>query len=186
MLASTEMVWLLAASAKGDQEAFERLYLGTRARLYGMCLRILRRSPLAEEVMQEAYAEIWRRAGEFNPRLGSPVTWMVGITRSQVFDLLRKSGHASSAQASIEDEPRAIELPAAVPEQSEPASMSEGLRSLLACLGTLEEEQRRTLLLAYYNGWSREQLAAKFDRPADAIADRLRTSVLALRECLQR
>lgn len=180
MLASTELVWLLAATAKGDQDAFERLYLATRAKLYGISLRILRRADLAEEVMQEAYVEIWRQAGAFNPRLGSPITWMVAIARSIIFDLLRKD-----ADASIKDEPHAIEVPAATAEQFARQEMTEGLRKLLSCMGSLEEERRRALLLAYYNGWSREQLAAKFEQPASTIATWLREGLLQTREGLR-
>ncbi|MEA2935970.1 MAG: polymerase sigma-70 factor, subfamily, partial [Variibacter sp.] len=64
MFAPTELVWLLAAVAKGDQAAFERLYGATRAKLYGVILRILRRSDLSDEVMQETYLKIWRSAGD--------------------------------------------------------------------------------------------------------------------------
>src|SRR4051812_8843261 len=101
MLGASELVWLLAAIAKGDHAAFERLYAATRTKLYGVSLRILRRSDLAEEVLQEAYVKIWRNAGEFNPRLSSPITWMVAITRNGALDVLRKR-----TERSIEDEPQ--------------------------------------------------------------------------------
>jgi len=58
MLTPAELVWLMAAVAKGDQAAFERLYVATRAKLYGVVLRILRRSDLADEVLQETYLKI--------------------------------------------------------------------------------------------------------------------------------
>src|SRR5262249_62169140 len=77
MLTPVELVWLLAAVAKGDEAAFERLYAATRAKLYGVVLRILRRHDLADEVMQEAYLKIWNGAGRFGPALSAPITWMV-------------------------------------------------------------------------------------------------------------
>jgi len=77
MLSPQELVWLLAAVAKGDRAAFERLYAATRAKLYGVVLRILRRQDLAEEVIQETYVRIWNSAGQFNPQMSSPITWMV-------------------------------------------------------------------------------------------------------------
>jgi len=76
MLTPAELVWLIAAVAKGDEAAFERLYAATRAKLFGVVLRILRRQDLAEEVIQEAYVKIWNSAGQFNPALSSPITWM--------------------------------------------------------------------------------------------------------------
>ena len=69
MLTPAELVWLIAAVAKGDEAAFERLYAATRAKLFGVVLRILRRQDLAEEVIQEAYVKIWNSAGQFNPAL---------------------------------------------------------------------------------------------------------------------
>jgi RNA polymerase sigma-70 factor, ECF subfamily len=82
MLTPAELVWLLASVAKGDQAAFERLYAATRAKLYGVVLRILRRADLADEVMQDSYLKIWRSAGDFDPRVASPMTWMVAIART--------------------------------------------------------------------------------------------------------
>ena len=81
MLTPAELVWLIAAVAKGDEAAFERLYAATRAKLFGVVLRILRRQDLAEEVIQEAYVKIWNSAGQFNPGLSSPITWMASIAR---------------------------------------------------------------------------------------------------------
>jgi RNA polymerase sigma-70 factor (ECF subfamily) len=179
MLSPAELVWMLAATAKGDADAFERLYLATRSKLYGVTLRILRRADLAEEIMQEAYVKIWRNAGEFNPRLASPITWMVAIARNSAFDLLRKK-----TEVSIEDEPQAIEVSGEVRDPLARREMTEQLQRLLSCMGGLEEEHRRVLLLAYYNGWSREQLASKFDKPVNTIKTWLRRGLLQIRECM--
>jgi RNA polymerase sigma-70 factor (ECF subfamily) len=179
MLGQTELVWLLAAVAKGDQAAFERLYAATRAKLYGVSVRILRRADLADEVLQETYFKVWRSAGEFNPRLGSPIAWMVAIARNGAFDMLRKR-----TEASIEDEPQANEVPAAEVDPLAGRQMTDELKRLLGCMGALDEEHRRVILLAYYNGWSREQLAVKFDKPVNTIKTWLRRGLIQIRECL--
>ena len=95
MLTAAELVRLLAAVADGDQAAFERLYAATRAKLYGVVLRILRRADLADEVMQEAYLKIWSSAGQFDPARASPITWMVTIARNRAIDLARKKRDVS-------------------------------------------------------------------------------------------
>lgn len=179
MLTGAELVWLLAAVAKGDEAAFERLYVATRAKLYGVVLRILRRPELADEVIQETYVKVWRGAGAFNPRLASPITWMVTIARNGAFDLIRKK-----TEVSIEDEPQALEVSADVRDPLAQRMMNEDLKRLLACIGALEEEHQRVLLLAYYDGWSREQLAAKLDKPVNTIKTWLRRSLIQVRECL--
>src|SRR5580658_7179664 len=90
MLTTAELVWLLAAVAKGDQSAFERLYDATRAKLYGVLLRILGKPDLADDVMQETYLKVWRMAGKFDPTIASPITWMVAIARNRAIDIVRQ------------------------------------------------------------------------------------------------
>jgi RNA polymerase sigma-70 factor (ECF subfamily) len=179
MLTPAELVWLLASVAKGDQAAFEKLYAATRAKLYGVVLRILRRADLADEVMQDTYLKVWRSAGEFDPRLASPMTWMVAIARNRAIDLLRKK-----AEVSIEEETGALEVAGDNPDPLARREITDELRRLLACLGGLDEERRRIVLLAYYNGWSRDQIAVKFDKPVNTIKTWLRRSLIDLRECL--
>src|SRR5215469_14021214 len=156
MLTPAELVWLIAAVAKGDEAAFERLYAATRAKLYGVVLRILRRQDLAEEVVQEAYVRIWKSAGQFNPGLASPITWMATIARNRAIDLMRKK-----RETLIEEESSETEAVADSPDPLARREMTEELKRLLECIGRLGPERQKLVLLAYYNGWSREQLAAK-------------------------
>jgi RNA polymerase sigma-70 factor, ECF subfamily len=179
MLTMPELVWLLAAVAKGDQAAFERLYQATRAKLYGAALRILRRADLADEVIQETYLKVWSSAGQFDPAIASPITWMVAIARNRAIDLVRKK-----SEISLEQEPEAMQVPAESPDPLAGRHASDELRRLLACMGTLDEERRRLVLLAYYSGLSRDQLAARFDTPVNTIKTRLRRALSDIRECL--
>ena len=174
-----ELVWLIAAVAKGDEAAFERLYAATRAKLFGVVLRILRRQDLAEEVIQETYVRIWNSAGQFNPGQSSPITWMVSIARNRAIDVVRKRG-----EVSIEEEPSAMEVAADQPDPLARRQMSEELKRLLECIGRLEPDRQKLVLLAYYNGWSREQLAEKFEAPVSTIKTWLRRSMMDIRECL--
>jgi RNA polymerase sigma-70 factor (ECF subfamily) len=123
--------------------------------------------------------KIWRNAGDYNPRLASPMTWMVAIVRNGALDLLRKK-----TEVSIEDEPQAIEVSAETVDPLMQRQMNEDLHRLLGCLGGLEEDHRQLVLLAYYNGWSREQLAQKFEKPVNTIKTWLRRSLIQIRECL--
>src|SRR5690348_6186682 len=179
MLTPAELVWLIAAVAKGDQAAFERLYLATRAKLYGVALRILRRQDLSEEVIQETYLRIWRSAGQFDPALSSPITWMSSIARNRAIDLVRKK-----TETSIEEEPAAMEVASESTDPLARKEMSEELKRLLDCVGRLEPDRQKLVLLAYYNGWSREQLADKFGAPVNTVKTWLRRSLLEIRGCL--
>lgn len=179
MLTPAELVALIEAVAKGDQAAFERLYAATRAKLYGVVLRILRRQDLAEEVIQETYVKIWNGAGQFNPAMSSPITWMASIARNRAIDIVRKK-----TEVSIEEQPQAMEVAADSPDPLARREMTEELKRLLECIGRLEPDRQRLVLLAYYNGWSREQLAEKFAAPVNTVKTWLRRSMLDIRECL--
>ncbi len=179
MLSSQELVWLLAAVAKGDRAAFERLYVASRAKLYGMVLRILRRQDLADEVMQQTYLRIWSSAGQFDPALSSPIPWMVGIARNRAIDRVRKKAELSIAEGAT-----VLDVAGDSADPLPRREMTEELRRLLTCMGRLDEERRRLVLFAYYGGWSREQLAAKFDKPVDTIKTWLRRALMDIRECL--
>lgn len=181
MLTQAELVWLLAAVAKGDKAAFERLYGATRAKLYGVLLRILGRPELADDVMQETYLKVWQMAGKFDPTVASPITWMVAIARNRAIDIVRKK-----ADVSVEDSPEAMGVAADTPPPLARREMTEELRRLLGCLGKLDPEKQRIVLLAYYSGWSREQLSHKLDIPVNTIKTWLRRSLLEIRECMGR
>ena len=177
MSTPVEITWLLAAVAKGDALAFERLYGATCAKLYGVVLRILRRHDLAADVMEEAYLEIWRRAREFDPAYSTPLPWMVAIARRLAIDLARRSP-ASDGEPEVIDE---NEGPASVPRHQ----LTDDLRRLLTCIGRLEPERQRMLLLAYYGAFSREQLSSKLDMPANLLRSSLRRSLIEVERYLK-
>jgi RNA polymerase sigma-70 factor (ECF subfamily) len=179
MLMQTELVWLLGAVATGDEAAFERLYIETRAKLYGVLLRILGRPALADEVMQETYLKVWKMADRFDPALASPITWMVAIARNRAIDIVRKRG-----EVSIEEDPEALEVASEAPAPLAWREMTEELKQLLFCLGKLDPEKQRIVLLAYYSGWSRDRLAQKLDIPVNTVKTWLRRSLLEIRECM--
>ena len=179
MSTPVEITWLLAAVTKGDPAAFERLYGATCAKLYGVVLRILRRHDLAADVVEEAYLQIWRTAGEFDPAQSTPLAWMVAIARRLAIDLSRKpppiGGHS---------EPEVIdenEGPGAVPRHQ----LTDDLKRLLTCIGRLEPDRQRMLLLAYYGAFSREQLSVKLDMPVNLLRASLRRSLVEVEQCLK-
>lgn len=179
MLTPAELSVLLASVARRDEAAFERLYEATSAKLFGVVLRILKRQDLAEEVIQDAYVKIWSSAGQFNAGLSSPITWMASIARNRAIDVVRKR-----SEISIEEEPAAMDVASDTPDPLARKDMTEELKRILECVGQLEPQRQRLVLLAYYNGWSREQLSRKFDTPLNTVKTWLRRSMIEIRECL--
>ena len=177
MSTPAEITWLLAAVTRGDAVAFERLYATTSAKLYGVVLRILRRHDLATEVIEDAYLQIWRTAGEFDPTMLSPIAWMVAIARNRAIDLARRPDTtANETEPEIAD----AETPAAMPRRE----MTDELKRLLTCIGRLEPDRQRMVLLAYYGAFSRAQLASKLDMPVNLLKASLRRSLFEIEKCL--
>ena len=165
---------LLVACSHGDEAAFARLYESTKNKMFGVALTIVRRSDLAEEIIQEAYIRIWRKADRYDPALGSPITWMVTIVRNLAIDALRRP----PIEANIGDEDVLLSLPYLEGNALENIEASERRGRALAALRALDPIQRTLIVAAYVRGESREQLAARFGRPVGTIKTWLRRALL--------
>ena len=177
MLTAPELTWLLDATSRQDHAAFERLYAATSAKLYGVVLRILRRHDLAAGVLEEAYLQIWETAADYDPSQASPFAWMVAITRRRAIDLVRRPDTVAS---DVEPDIAEAEGPGVLPRRE----LTDDLKRLLTCVGRLDPDRQRMVLLAYYGAFSREQLASKLDLPANLLKASLRRSLFEIEQCL--
>jgi len=179
MRSAEHLAGLLAASARGDEAAFAELFQATRAKLFGIVLRILRQQQWADDVLQDAYMRIWTHAAQFDPARASPITWMATIARNRAIDELRKK-----REPVVADEAAAENVAAEVADPLAGRERAEDLARLIMCLDRLPAERRDLVRLAYLDGLSREQLAARAGAPVNTIKTWLRRSLLDLRECL--
>jgi RNA polymerase sigma-70 factor (ECF subfamily) len=170
-----ELVALVQRVAAGDRAAFRLLYDRTSAKLYASVRRILWNEAAAEDAVQEAYVRIWRRAGDFDPAIASPIAWMTTIARHAAIDMARRGAERISS-ASGEIDPESPDLAAAA------APLASG--RLARCLELLEPDRRGMVVLAYCQGWSREELSRRFDRPVATVKTIIRRSLITLKECL--
>lgn len=171
---------LLAQVARGDRTAFAKLYDVVSGRLFGIIGRILPRSELAEDALQETFMRIWQRASSYDETIASPMAWMATIARNQAIDLKRRSAERLAAAASELDETLADESP----DPESLAGQAGDLRRLGECMQGLPNERQQLVLLAYRQGFTREELAERFKRPVTTIKTLLRRSLIALKECL--
>lgn len=171
---------LLSRVAEGDSEAFASLYDASASKLFAVALRILRNREQAEEVVQEAYIKIWNRAGDYNPDLAAPVTWMAAIVRNRSLDELRRRGGRVFVDDDVldtleSDDESAVAL----------LERQDDVAKLRRCLDGLESEKRKMVCLAYLEGMSREDLAQKFGKPEGTVKTWLRRSLMQLKGCLE-
>jgi RNA polymerase sigma-70 factor (ECF subfamily) len=178
-LGELDLAQLLLRVAARDRAAFAVLYKQTHAKLYGVIARILNRSDLAGEVLQEAYVRVWQKADGFDAAKGSPIAWMATIARNRALDEVRRV-----KPLALEDMPDGFEPAAEEIDPFAARERSERLTALLRCLGKLDEEKRKIVLLAYYRGATREALSQRFERPVPTIKTWLHRSLAQLKDCL--
>ena len=176
---SAQLAQLLERAGNGDREAFAEVYAATAVKLFGIVSRILRRRELAEEVLQEVYLRIWERASDFESSRASPITWMAAIARNRALDELRRR-ELNYVPAGEE----VLEFPDSSKLASEQVELSEELQRLEQCLSELEPERRDAIRLAYLDGLSRKELAARFNLPLGTIKTWLHRGLKQLKDCL--
>jgi RNA polymerase sigma-70 factor (ECF subfamily) len=168
--------------AAGDKAALRLVYSETSAKLFGVCLRILRERSEAEDVLQEVYLTVWRKAASFEESVASPITWLVAIARNRSIDRLRASG-ASRVTLPIE---AAAEVPDASLSAVERLEIDEDQARLRDCLRELEERQSAAIRAAFLDGFTYDELAAKASVPLGTMKSWIRRGLMKLRECFER
>jgi RNA polymerase sigma-70 factor, ECF subfamily len=175
---TAEITHLIGRTALKDRAAFSRLYQKTSAKLFGVTLRILRSRPEAEEALQEVYVKIWQRADRYVADHYSPISWLVAIARNHALDMLR----ARKPVANDLDE--ALDIADGGPDPEQAALRSAERGQIETCLQNLDEDRAEAVRGAYLDGYSYEELSARFGVPLNTMRTWLRRSLLKLRECL--
>jgi RNA polymerase sigma factor (sigma-70 family) len=179
VLADEDVTAIITRCATGDRTALKRLFDAEAPRMIGVAERILRRRALAEEAMQDAFVQVWRRASSFDPKLGSGRTWLYTILRNRSLNILRNESRTELSaddttfdRASEEDDPETIVM-----------KLGEATR-LRQCLDQLEPARRQAIVLAYANGLSHGELAGKLNLPLGTIKSWIRRGMQSLKACL--
>jgi RNA polymerase sigma-70 factor (ECF subfamily) len=162
---------LLVRLTAGDHHALGEVYDRFAGLVNGLALRILRDRTDAEDVVQEVFVQVWRQAGRFDPSRGSPEAWICTMARTRALDRLRR-------RASRREEPSEK-----APGESEPPRTEEAL-AVRKALDSLSPDQRNALELAYYEGLTQTEIAARLNEPLGTIKTRIRTAMIRLRDVL--
>ena len=176
------LVVALGAVATGDRGALQQIYQATSAKLYGVVLRILDDAVEAEDVLQEIYLTIWKRAGAFEPERGlSPITWLVAIARNKAIDRLRATARPRAARSL--DEASAIVDDGPAPSDS--VERADEAAALSRCMGQLDPKHADTVRTAFFEGVTYEALAERIGAPVGTVKSWIRRSLQRLRSCLE-
>jgi RNA polymerase sigma-70 factor (ECF subfamily) len=170
---------LLRAIAGGSEQALAAIYDRYNSILLGLLLRILHSRVEAEDVLQEVFLQIWQRAANFDEARGRGFTWMVTLARSRAIDRLRSLDSRQRADnMALRDESERVS------DASDDAYHAEQSEIVRAALAEIPEEQRRALLLAYFEGLTQSEIAARLGQPLGTVKTRMRSGMGKLRELL--
>ena len=176
---------LVPAVARGDVSAFEALYDRYSSTIYALLLRILCNADDAQEILQETFVKAWTNAKMFDSLRGSEVAWLISIARSRGIDRLR----SRKIRYEREDEAgREISVRSAFVDHTtgaDRAIQSQQSTAVRGALAELPEPQRVALELAYFEGLSQSEIAAKLSEPLGTIKTRMQLGMKKLRERLQ-
>ena len=172
-------VVLLKAVANKDQAALAQIYDRYRAILFGLMMRILKNREEAEDVLQEVFIQVWRRAADFDETRGRPFTWLVTLARSRAIDRLRSlASRERVAIAGSRDESEQVS------DAASDAFLAEQRGLVNSALAQLPDEQKSPLMLAYFDGLTQSEIAMQLGAPLGTVKTRMRTGLIKLRELL--
>jgi RNA polymerase sigma-70 factor (ECF subfamily) len=164
----------LAAVASGSTEAFRAVYDRYGRMVYSIAFRILQDSQLAEECVQDVFVEVWRHAKRYDPTRARPSTWICAIARNRALDAVRSRGRRPVPQADVE-------LPGTSPDSVDVLAAADEAVHVAEAMATLQPAQLEVLQLAYFDGLSHSEIAARLALPLGTVKSRLRLALDRLR-----
>jgi RNA polymerase sigma-70 factor (ECF subfamily) len=170
---------LLALVARGDRDAFARLYDLYAGPAYSLALRVVRDRDLAADVVQEAFLAIWNQASKFDSSRGQPSTWILTVTHHKAVDTVRRE---ERRRADAMDEAR--DIPDASLPVEDQAWQGVAREQVRAAMSKLPDPHREVLELAYFAGYTQSQLAERLAVPIGTVKSRTFAAMNALRELL--
>jgi|CXWL01.1.fsa_nt_gi RNA polymerase sigma-70 factor (ECF subfamily) len=176
---------LLSAIAKGDTGAFEQLYDESSSLLFTLAFRILGTREETEELLQDVYAEVWRKIVRYDPARGTPTAWLVTLTRSRAIDRIRARNTRGHTVTDSMEDTSALEQPDGAPSPFDSRADRELRDTVGHALQDLPPAQREALELAYYDGLSHAEIATKLNQPLGTVKTRIKLGMDKLKAVLR-
>lgn len=170
----------LAASGRGDPSAFADLYANVAPGIYGLVLRILKDVHQSEEVTQEVFLDLWRTCNRFDPNRGSGRSWVMTMAHHKAVDRIRSTD--ASRRRDAADAERGHRPP--FDQTAATAHASFEAETVRAALATLSPCQRQALKLAYFGGYTYNEVSQLLDVPLGTAKSRIRDGLIRLRATL--
>jgi RNA polymerase sigma-70 factor (ECF subfamily) len=177
---------LLASIVKGDEQAFSQLYDHSSTLLYTLAFRILGNQEEADELLQDVYLEVWRKVARYDIGRGTPIAWLITLTRSRAIDRVRaRTVRGRNATMPLDDvvASRVADLG---PSPYETQADQELRIAVGTAITSLPAAQQQAIELAYYEGLSHNEIAARLNQPLGTVKTRIKLGMSKLRDSLRR
>ena len=180
----TTLIALIDRIALSDEKALRELYDMTSSKLYGVAVRVVTNRDWAEDVLQEAFINIWRIAGDYKSTLSPPMAWMALVVRSRGLDFLRRRASERADRTQVLDDVISDTVAGDSPNPMDSAQASQQAKALHNCLSQLENKQREVVSLAYMRDLSHGELAEQLKLPLGTVKTWIRRGLEQLRGCM--
>jgi len=167
---------MIGAIRNGDQGAMTALYDRYSSIVYSVALRVLGETSAAEDILQEVFMQLWRNPGAFDASRGNLAAWLSVIARNRAIDTLRKR----HPETDVENVILSVE-----PDLAGEAERARALEKVRGALGVMPPAQRSALEMAFFEGLTHTEIAAKTGEPLGTVKTRIRSGLLALRKVFQ-
>ena len=180
----TTLIALIDRIALADEKALRELYELTSSKLYGVAVRVVTNREWAEDVLQEAFINIWRIAGDYKSTLSPPMAWMALVVRSRGLDFLRRRTSERADRMQELDDVISDTVAGDSPNPMDTVQASEQAKALHNCLSRLDNRQREVVSLAYMRDMSHGELAEQLKLPLGTVKTWIRRGLEQLRGCM--
>ncbi|MBI4719452.1 MAG: sigma-70 family RNA polymerase sigma factor [Planctomycetes bacterium] len=170
---------LLLRVGHGDKASFAEFYDRYSARIYGLIVRMVGRTPEADDILQESFWQVWQRAAAFDPSRGTPFAWLVLIARSRALDQLRRAARRDRLAAC-----EALDRVTVANATEAGAMRTEAQRRATTALERLPSDQKLAIQLAFYGGLTYAEIAERQGQPLGTVKTRIRLGMQKLRDIL--
>ncbi len=155
------------------------VYRRTSAKLFGVCLRIFPETTDAEDALQDAFVNIWQKAGTFDPARASPITWLVTLTRNRAIDRARASGRRISSPIEA-----ALDIADDRPDAEACMIAADDRARIAQCIEMLNDGEATMIRTAFFEGATYADLATRASLPLGTVKSRIRRALAKLKACL--
>jgi len=174
---------LLKRIGQGDRRSFEELYDRFAGVLFSTAYRLLKNQQAAEDVLQDVFIQIWKKAPLYSPDRGRPMTWAVTLTRNKAIDLLRATRRRGCLQDNVQQELETFEQ---FDDRSSFNAVTSAETSKLVrdAMQKLSKDQRQAIELAFFFSMTQTEIAERLNAPLGTIKARIRRGMMTLREMI--